>query len=77
MKNVFNLRTLALILLLGLPSCVLAQTITNYGAESGTLGTNNSFYGYRSGKNTTASGVNNTFIGTFSGQNNTNGQLQL
>jgi len=45
--------------------------LTSGGLEAGMSGTGNTFYGYRTGKNTT--GAQNTFIGNGSGEENTSG----
>lgn len=52
----------------------VAQTNTNVGNLSGTggTGTNNSFYGYAAGQNT-SSGSHNTFLGSQSGTQNLDG----
>lgn len=50
-----------------------AQT-TFYGTGAGTLGTNNSFFGYNSGRSVTSDAVSNSFFGEHSGQATTNGQ---
>jgi hypothetical protein len=61
---------LALMVSVGLIS--YAQT-TNYGTSSGTLGTNNSFFGAFSGNAATASSNNNAFFGYESGKQITTG----
>ncbi|WP_025743809.1 hypothetical protein [Aquimarina pacifica] len=64
-------RTLILGTLLLFGLMLSAQNTTNYGTESGTQGSGNSFFGYKSGKTTTAS--YNTFTGFGTGQLNTTG----
>lgn len=49
-----------------------AQT-TFYGTGAGTLGTNNSFFGYNSGRSVTSDAVSNSFFGEHSGQATTAG----
>jgi len=71
---------------------VNAQTTTNTGQNSGTGGTNNSFFGYKTGEITTANynsffgansgisnstGTNNSFFGALSGLGNTTGSKNL
>lgn len=60
-----------------LSTTLSGQTTTNYGTESGTLGTNNSFFGYRSGKVITASGTDNVFIGSQAGLANTSAKRNV
>jgi hypothetical protein len=47
---------------------------TNFGTSSGTLGTNNSNFGYFAGNAATATSANNAFFGTSSGRFTTTGQ---
>jgi len=47
------------------------QNTTNLGNRTGTLGNNNSFFGFRSGETTTVNG--NSFFGSFSGALNIDG----
>lgn len=52
-----------------------AQTTTYYGDSTGTVGINNSFFGYQAGKVTTQRG--NTFIGAYAGKLNITGQYNV
>ena len=56
----------------GLASSVFGQN-TNYGTGSGTLGTNNSNFGYNAGNDNIAGSASNAFFGTNSGRYNTTG----
>ena len=59
--------------------CLLMSTLeafaqtTFYGTGAGTLGTNNSFFGYNSGTSVTSDAVSNSFFGERSGQATTSG----
>jgi trimeric autotransporter adhesin len=44
-----------------------AQTVTNFGFNSGAKGSHNSFYGYESGKSVLGGSENNVFIGSRTG----------
>ncbi len=50
-----------------------AQTPTNLGTDSGTLGNYGTYIGQSAGKKTTTDGINNTFLGTSAGAFNTTG----
>lgn len=52
-------------------------SITSGGIDAGTLGTNNTFFGYQAGQNNTSTGYSNTFIGHMAGMNNTIGDNNL
>lgn len=45
------------------------QMTTSYGTNAGTLGQNNSTFGYEAGKNLTNTSSNNVFVGSYAGQN--------
>ena len=73
MKNVILQLLILATLCLVFSNDVLAQTTTNFGIQSGSNGSYNSFFGYQAGMNTTSN--HNTFIGGLAGKANSTGGL--
>ncbi|WP_442845078.1 hypothetical protein [Leeuwenhoekiella sp. H156] len=55
------------------PFTVIGQTLTNYGTNSGTLGSFSAYYGGAAGSITQSEASSNTFIGFEAGKQNTTG----
>ena len=73
MKNVILQLLILVTLCLCFSNDVLAQNTTSFGAQSGTNGSHNSFFGYQTGMNTNVGLGVNTFVGSLAGQANSAG----
>jgi len=73
MKNLMNLKFFLTLVMAGFACFALAQSATSYGANAGTGGNNNSYFGYEAGKSTSSATCCSTFLGAKAGRDNTTG----
>jgi len=77
MKNLTNLKTLLTLVMAGFTYFATAQSMTSYGTNAGTGGSNSSYFGYEAGKSVEPYICCTTFLGAKAGRDNTGSNAYL